>query len=1160
MALSSELISRFVKATKDETNVKKETVVYGVVTQTNPIYVKLSDSTPGENAAYTEPIPVDSTTTVVAVGDRVECTIKNHKLSITTSNFSAARSGDLVASKIVADDMEVANATVQGMLKAHQAVIDDLDSTYIRADELDAKYVTTEQLNADYVKTNYLTSNYITTETIDATYAKAESLDAIQGDITLLSSDVANIDSLIFGSASGNVIQTSFANSVIAQLGDAQIKSAMIDTIAADKITALNLLTGSINSNNVTIMSEDGNLTIEDGTIKIEDNNEVVRVQIGKDASNDYSINIWDQNGNLMFSEGGITDAAIKQAIIRNDMVSDTADISASKLDIGSLFKEINDSSNTIKSTKIYLDEEGQTLDVSFKTLTTEITNQGKTISSQGTAISTLQGQISSKIWQQDIDAATEGMTTYYSILEQNLNGFQTTVSTTYATKDELEATSGFATPEEVGYIFDTTDPAELPDIGEDVVNALNAADAAQTAANAAQESIDNLEIGGRNLLLQSAKRTPSINGGAILTFENNVTVEEWRASDAIRMYGTSGSSRIFVYLTGLSGGSISLNGVTYAFSMYIKNNHSTTTITISTNGLSDKTETIAPGETKRVQLVGVGNGTSNAQINFAVQNAGESLDITYWHPKIEYGNKHTDWSPAPEDVNDEITNLDTRIITAESSIKQLSDKITTNVTETTNLGTRMTTIEQTAEDISVELDTLEIGGRNLLLNTSFNGTVNTSNIIFDSNNRMLTCTSSEFEKTYSITRTLTDYGYSVLRGKTVTISGEYMVESDLVYGSTNPWLGMEMYIKRDDTTGGSTQWISWIGSNPNIDKTVTGKWNKVSKTGVVTDFDMVSKPVVSIIFRDFTGTIKFRNLKIEFGDKATDWTPAPEDVESDISNASKTATNYLNFSSDGLIIGDMTVSTLGKNVLIDSDSVDIRDGNTTLASFGADYLYLAKNSRNAKIDLCNGLATMYHESKYSYDTIFIIDTGNTTEIMGLINPLCVTSVDDLDQVSIQFANANGVLGGVGIVGDWLRRFGSNMYDTYTILDSGNYHDVMDSGWFYGGVIGEDFTLYSNDDQIQYRKIGKVVSIRGCVKPTKVITGSSDNHLIFTLPSGYRPSATVNARCQGSGSFSWLLSITTSGAVRFSRYTNGTEYVDTSTSSWLPFHVTFFID
>lgn len=51
--------------------------------------------------------------------------------------------------------------------------------------------------------------------------------------------------------------------------------------------------------------------------------------------------------------------------------------------------------------------------------------------------------------------------------------------------------------------------------------------------------------------------------------------------------------------------------------------------------------------------------------------------------------------------------------------------------------------------------------------------------------------------------------------------------------------------------------------------------------------------------------------------------------------NSAKTATNYMNFANNGLTIGNMTASTLGRNVLIDSDSVDIRNGSTVLASYG---------------------------------------------------------------------------------------------------------------------------------------------------------------------------------------------------------------------------------
>ena len=68
--------------------------------------------------------------------------------------------------------------------------------------------------------------------------------------------------------------------------------------------------------------------------------------------------------------------------------------------------------------------------------------------------------------------------------------------------------------------------------------------------------------------------------------------------------------------------------------------------------------------------------------------------------------------------------------------------------------------------------------------------------------------------------------------------------------------------------------------------------------------------------------------------------------VNKKVTDAAKTATNYLNFSGSGLVVGDMTASTLGNNVLIDNDSVDIRNGATVLASYA---------SNSIRIGLTNG-------------------------------------------------------------------------------------------------------------------------------------------------------------------------------------------------------------
>jgi hypothetical protein len=108
---------------------------------------------------------------------------------------------------------------------------------------------------------------------------------------------------------------------------------------------------------------------------------------------------------------------------------------------------------------------------------------------------------------------------------------------------------------------------------------------------------------------------------------------------------------------------------------------------------------------------------------------------------------------------------------------------------------------------------------------------------------------------------------------------------------------------------------------------------------------------------------VKIKNVKFEVGTKATDWTPAPEDVDDSIANASKTATNYLNFSGTGLVVGDHTASTLGKNVLIDSEAVKVRTGSTVNAIFGADIIELAKSNESATISMLNGAFKIYYDN-----------------------------------------------------------------------------------------------------------------------------------------------------------------------------------------------------
>lgn len=152
------------------------------------------------------------------------------------------------------------------------------------------------------------------------------------------------------------------------------IDNAVIKDLIAPNISVGDLKAGNIDSNRFNIVGSSGNLLIKDNTIQIKDANRT-RVQIGKDAANDYNMYVWDSTGKLMFDATGLKADGIKSKIIRDDMISDTANINGSKINISSLITEVNKDTNTqvIKASKIAFDSTGQSLEVSFNSLKSNV-------------------------------------------------------------------------------------------------------------------------------------------------------------------------------------------------------------------------------------------------------------------------------------------------------------------------------------------------------------------------------------------------------------------------------------------------------------------------------------------------------------------------------------------------------------------------------------------------------------------------------------------------------------------------------------------------------------------------------------------------------------------------------------------------------------------
>ena len=860
MALSSDLISQFVKLTNDDKEDKPSNTVYGTVVEyEGEKYVRIDGS---------ERLTRASQITDTKVNDRVIVTIENHTATVTGNISSPSASsnrveelggtvekvgillaGKIDADRVVADWAQIdeliteeaitKNLTVSKRLDAAEAVIVKLDSTYATIKNLEANYATIKNLEANYATIAKLETNYATIAKLDAEYVKSSYLTAnyvsigelavIDGRIGFLESDVSDINTLIFGSATGDVIHTNFANAVIAQLGDAQIKSAMIKDLTGHTITASQITSGDIITDNVNVKSQDGGLHIFGSIIQVKDKDSNVRVQIGKDASDNYSFSILDASGNALFYEDGITANGIPDKIIVNDMVDDNANISASKLDINSLFDAINkDGSHTIKSTKVYLDEEGQTLSAKFQSITTKI--DGISVGGRNLLLNTGRD---GAIRLNTVDAARYLPT----VKPTNTGGLLTLdCSTDYLTK-----------PEEIYYRFMAP---IMPDDGDDMYG---------------------LEPGQTYTLSGKAK---------VSTTSGTLTRVVARTEDRVGGWG----------------------------------NHDVKTTITET----DSEEWIPFASAFTIQ-----ENAKNCYTSIQVYYEGSWTGVIQLKDlKFEKGSLATDWTPAPEDVDAVTTDLSakyrdliididefksdivensqnigtltTNYSTLEQTIKGLSAAVGSYTSTMETLSSQVTRFDMSLEEITTRVSKTETDisnisdeGRNLLVNTGQNGTiklnvasdVEVSNINYLNNNGLLMLNgyamvdfvSGEKPEVYYCFMprvTTRENMYGLKKGGTYTFSGKLRVSSYEGF-LTSVKARFQDFI---DIWGNDTDTI--------ITQTDSSEWISFKHTFTIRENATCCCISIQLYYVDdmWSGRIDLKDLKLEKGDKATAWTPAPED------------------------------------------------------------------------------------------------------------------------------------------------------------------------------------------------------------------------------------------------------------------------------------------
>lgn len=248
MGLSSNIISQFIKVTKNEKPKTTEATVYGTVRIVNgETRVQLDGSTVADT-------PVTTTVRVID-GDRVLVKVKDHSAVITGNlTTQAIRTDEFDVSLesvatyeyvraievLVEDSIEAANGRFDDLVTEDATIRDLLTATNADISSLKAKDVTiSETLTAHAAIINSLTSGSIDTEFLAAHYATIEALNATKADVYNLSvtyGDFVDLTTDRFTAYDADIadLQTNKLSAVDAELRYANIDFANIGEAAIE--------------------------------------------------------------------------------------------------------------------------------------------------------------------------------------------------------------------------------------------------------------------------------------------------------------------------------------------------------------------------------------------------------------------------------------------------------------------------------------------------------------------------------------------------------------------------------------------------------------------------------------------------------------------------------------------------------------------------------------------------------------------------------------------------------------------------------------------------------------------------------------------------------------------------------------------------------------
>lgn len=380
MSLSNELISQFVKATKDDKKKSTESTVYGTVVYDGRTYVKLDGS---------DQLTPVITTTDVQSDERVTVMIKDHTATITGNITSpAARSdtvkeiGDkiteveiLVADKVSTEELEAVSGRIDDLVSDNVTIKEKLIANEAEIDKLVAgDVIINETLKANEAEFKRLEAEKLSATAADIKFATIESLEAIEGEFHNLESTYGEFQELTannFEAVNAEIqnLETTKLSVEQADIKYADIDFANITEAAVEKVFAESGIVKDIIVSDGTITGELVGVTIkgdliEAGTLKADKlvvkGSDGLYYKLNVEAGAVESAEVTKeelQNG--LHGTSIIARTITAEKIAVDDLVAFDATIGGFNITTVSLYSGVKESAdNTTRG--VYLDKDGQ--------------------------------------------------------------------------------------------------------------------------------------------------------------------------------------------------------------------------------------------------------------------------------------------------------------------------------------------------------------------------------------------------------------------------------------------------------------------------------------------------------------------------------------------------------------------------------------------------------------------------------------------------------------------------------------------------------------------------------------------------------------------------------------------------------------------------------